>query len=75
MAQFGESVLALPGDNGEGDLEDVLSYVIPALGILLALGGIGFALIRWRSGDGRPSKPAPAADGSRLDADMERYEL
>ena len=75
VAQFGESVLALPGDNGEGDLEDVLVYVIPALGILLALGGIGFALIRWRSGDGRPSKPAPAADGGRLDADMERYEL
>ena len=25
VAQFGESVLALPGDNGEGDLEDVLA--------------------------------------------------
>ena len=43
VAQFGESVLALPGDDGEGDLEDVLVYAIPALGILLALGGIAFA--------------------------------
>ena len=75
MAQFGESVLALPGDNGEGDLEDVLVYVIPALGILLALGGIGFALIRWRAAATAARQAAPAAGGGRLDADMERYEL
>ena len=76
VAQFGESVLALPGDGGEGDFEDVLVYAIPALGILLALAGIAFALTRWRSGGGGgPTQGAPAADRGRIDADMERYEL
>ena len=76
VAEFGESVLALPGDDGEGDLEDVLVYVIPALGILAALGGIALAVTRWRGG-GRGDRPAaaPGADSGRLDADMERYEL
>ncbi len=32
VAQFGESVLALPGDDGEGDLEDVLVYAHPGAG-------------------------------------------
>jgi cytochrome c-type biogenesis protein CcmH/NrfF len=76
VAQFGEAVLALPGDEGDDDLEDVLVYVVPAAGILLALGGIAFALLRWRGR--RPGRGAPAAagtDSSRLDADMERYDL
>jgi cytochrome c-type biogenesis protein CcmH len=76
VAQFGEEVLALAGDEGDDDLEDVLVYVVPAAGILLALGGIGFALLRWRGR--RPAEGAHAtagADSSRLDADMERYDL
>jgi cytochrome c-type biogenesis protein CcmH/NrfF len=76
VAQFGESVLALPGDAGDDDgPEDVLVYVIPALGLLLAAGGIAFALNRWR---GRPRGDKPAAatpDSSRVDVDMERYDL
>ena len=77
VAQFGEEVLALPGDEGDDDLGDVLVYVIPALGILLAAGGIAFAVIRWRGSGRRPSGPAPAAaaDSSRVDTDMERYDL
>jgi len=76
VAQFGESVLALPGDAGDDDgLEDVLVYVIPALGLLLAAGGIAFALRRWR-GRPRPDKPVAATpDSSRVDVDMERYDL
>jgi cytochrome c-type biogenesis protein CcmH len=76
VAQFGESVLALPGDAGDDDgLEDVLVYVIPAVGLLLAAGGIALALNRWR-GRPRADKPATAApDASRVDADMERYDL
>jgi cytochrome c-type biogenesis protein CcmH len=77
VAQFGESVLALPGDEGDDDLGDVLVYVIPALGILLAAGGIAFAVVRWRGagrGRGGPA-PAGAADSSRVDTDMERYDL
>jgi cytochrome c-type biogenesis protein CcmH len=76
VAQFGEEVLALPGDEGDDDLEDVLVYVVPAVGIAAALGGIAFALLRWRGR--RPGRGGPAAagaDSSRLDADMERYDL
>jgi cytochrome c-type biogenesis protein CcmH len=79
VAQFGEGVLALPGDeSGEDELSDVLVYAIPALAILLAFVGIGFAVVRWRGGDRkrRPGAPAPAgSDRSRLDADIERYDL
>jgi cytochrome c-type biogenesis protein CcmH len=80
VAQFGEGVLALPGDeSGDDELSDVLVYAVPALAILLALGGIAFAVVRWRGGGGtggRPGAPAPAgSDRSRLDADLERYDL
>jgi cytochrome c-type biogenesis protein CcmH len=76
-AQFGDEVLALPGDEGNDDLGDVLVYVIPAVGILLALAGIAFAVVRWRGGRG-PREPAAAGAPQaerRLEADMERYEL
>jgi cytochrome c-type biogenesis protein CcmH len=79
VAEFGDSVLALPGDQGDDDLGDVLVYVVPALGILLAAGGIGFAVVRWRRRGGGPRGRREAtmagADGSRLDDDMERYDL
>jgi cytochrome c-type biogenesis protein CcmH len=76
VAEFGDSVLALPGDQGDDDLGDVLVYVIPALGILLAAGGIGFAVLRWRRrGDGPGARRLAGADGSRLEDDMERYDL
>ncbi len=79
VAQFGEGVLALPGDaGGDGDIEDVLVYLIPALGLVLAGGGIAFALTRWRGkrtgGAGqRPAAPPPTP--RRVDVDMERYDL
>jgi cytochrome c-type biogenesis protein CcmH/NrfF len=77
VAQFGDAVLALPGDrSGDDDFEDTLVYVVPALGGLLAAGAIAFAALRWR---GRRSKTTPAGaaapDPARLDADMERYDL
>jgi cytochrome c-type biogenesis protein CcmH len=79
VAEFGESVLALPGDQGDDDLGDVLVYAVPAVGIVLASAGIAFAVVRWRrrARTGRePGGPAVAgADGSRLDDDMDRYEL
>jgi cytochrome c-type biogenesis protein CcmH len=78
VAEFGESVLALPGDQGDDSLGDVLVYVIPALGIALAVGGIAFAVVRWRrrgGPGGRGGGALAGADGSRLDDDMERYEL
>jgi cytochrome c-type biogenesis protein CcmH len=77
VAQFGDQVLALPGDNGS-DFGDVLVYVIPGLGVLLAAGGIGVAATRWRrkGAQTRAAGAAPSsAAGSRLDADLDRYDL
>jgi cytochrome c-type biogenesis protein CcmH len=76
VAEFGDSVLALPGDQGDDSLGDVLVYVIPALGIVLAAAGIAFAVVRWRRPRTRGNGAALAgADGARLDDDMERYDL
>ena len=79
VGEFGDSVLALPGDQGDDDLGDVLVYVIPALGLLLAAGGIAIAVLRWRRrgspSGGRRGRALAGADGSRLEDDMERYDL
>ena len=77
VAQFGDSVLALPGDENS-DFGDVLVYVIPGLGVVFALGGVLVATRRWRRrGEDSPAQPAaPSAAGTaRLDADLERYDL
>jgi cytochrome c-type biogenesis protein CcmH len=75
VAQFGESVLALPGDGDDDGLSDVLVYVVPAVGLLLALGGIALAVLRWRGGTPTPSAARQAAESGRLDSDMQRYDL
>ena len=75
VAEYGENVLALPGDEGDDDLGDVLVYVIPALAILLAAAGIAFAVIRWRRPERAAGPSLAGADGARLDDDMERYDL
>jgi cytochrome c-type biogenesis protein CcmH len=78
VAEFGDRVLALPGDEGDTSVGDVLVYVVPAVGIVLAAAGIAFAVVRWR----RPRRQQGGADGAlataegaRLDDDMERYDL
>ena len=76
VAEFGDSVLALPGDEGDTSVGDVLVYVVPALGILLAAAGIAFAVVRWRRPKRQPPGGALAtAEGARLEDDMERYDL
>ncbi len=80
VAQYGERVLALPGDEGDDDLGDVLVYAVPALAVLLGAGGIALAATRWRR-SGRRGQPlgngdaAPAGASAQLDADLERYDL
>ena len=74
VAQFGERVLALPGDQGGDDLGDVLVYVVPALAILLAAAGIAVGASRWRRRRG-PSASAAPVTSKRLDSDLERYDL
>jgi cytochrome c-type biogenesis protein CcmH len=78
VAQFGEGVLALPGDAGDdGGIEDKLVYIIPGVGLLLAVGAIALTATKWRGrrDDPTPSRPAAAGDSSRVDLDMERYDL
>jgi cytochrome c-type biogenesis protein CcmH/NrfF len=75
VAQFGDRVLALPGDEGDTSFGDVLVYVVPALGILLAAAGIAFAVLRWRRPRRQAGRGFATADGARLDDDMERYDL
>jgi cytochrome c-type biogenesis protein CcmH len=76
VAEYGENVLALPGDQGDDDLGDVLVYAIPAVGIALAAAGIALAVLRWRRPRRQGTGSALAgADGARLDDDMERYDL
>ena len=76
VGQFGDAVLALPGDEGGDDgVEDVLVYAIPALALLAAGAGIALAVTRWR-GHGRTTPSAAATpDEGRIDVDMERYDL
>jgi len=80
VAEYGDSILALPGDEGNDSFGDVLVYVVPAVGLLLAAAGIAFAVLRWRR-PGRRATAGPrgrqvaATDGARLEDDMERYDL
>ncbi len=77
VAQYGPGVLALPEPEGF----NLSAYLVPAIGLLLAALGIGFAARRWRrrGGDAAPpgaAEPAPdSAAERRLTADLERYEL
>ena len=77
VAEFGDSVLALPGDEGDTGVGDVLVYVVPALGIVLAAAGIAFAVVRWRRARRQAGSGGAlaTADGTRLEDDMERYDL
>jgi cytochrome c-type biogenesis protein CcmH len=77
VAEFGEDVLALP----EADGFNLSAYLVPALAVLLAAGGIAVAAWRWRKGGGGGGALGGGASGpdaaaaKRLDADLERYEL
>jgi cytochrome c-type biogenesis protein CcmH len=75
VAEFGDSVLALPGDEGDTSVGDVLVYVIPALGIVLAAAGIAFAVVRWRRPRRDGGGTLATTEGARLEDDMERYDL
>jgi cytochrome c-type biogenesis protein CcmH len=75
VAEFGESVLAVPDDEGFG----LAAYVVPAIALLAASAAIAVAAVRWRRR--RPAArtaPGPAPDerdAERLEADLRRYDL
>jgi len=79
VAEFGDSVLAVPGDDGFNRA----AVLVPGLALLLALAAITAATVRWRrgprAGGGGGEAPAAAAlggsDSARLDADLKRYDL
>jgi cytochrome c-type biogenesis protein CcmH len=73
VAQFGERVLAKPEDKGF----DLVAYLVPALGVLLALAAIAIAAVRWRRRPpgGRAGETPAGRASARLDSDMERYDL
>jgi cytochrome c-type biogenesis protein CcmH/NrfF len=75
-----DRILATPKDSGFG----LAAYLVPIVLVLAALGGLAFALPRWRAnrggGDDRdPDGDSPTAltdaDAARLDADLARYEV
>jgi cytochrome c-type biogenesis protein CcmH/NrfF len=75
VAEYGEAVLSVPDDEGF----ELAAYVVPALALLAAAGGLGMVALRWR---GRRGGPGPSPDAGpagetrkRLDSDIERYEL
>ena len=76
-AEFGDGVLAEPGDDGF----DLAAYLVPALAIVLGAGALAAAALGWRrrGGGRRPEdderEAAEGAAGRRLEADLERYEL
>jgi cytochrome c-type biogenesis protein CcmH len=73
VAEYGPRVLATPSGHGF----DLLAWLVPGLGILLAGGAIAyFAVSRSRRRSGEPDPPAlDASERSRLDEDMARYDL
>ena len=77
VAEFGDGVLATPGDDGI----DLAAYVVPALAVLAGLVAVGLATLRWRrrapaeAEDERRDRSEPGGAGVALDADMERYDL
>lgn len=81
VAEFGEGVLATPGDGGF----DLAAYLLPGLAIAAGAGGIALAAFRWRRGrragaaagaaSGGRAPPESRAESERLAADLERYDL
>ena len=77
VAEYGEEVLAVPGDEGF----DLAAWVVPGAAFVIAALAIGIGLRRWRraadpegppGGDDRADDPS---DAERLDSDLARYDL
>ena len=66
VAQFGDRVLADP--------KSKTTWLVPALGFLAAAVAVAFGAFRWRRRE-RPAPPSAPVDDSRLQADMDRYDL
>jgi cytochrome c-type biogenesis protein CcmH len=69
--QYGENVLAEPGHGGF----DATLWIVPIVLVVLAAGGIGVAVRRWRGNATAPDEtelppPLSPEDARRLDAEL-----
>jgi cytochrome c-type biogenesis protein CcmH/NrfF len=76
VREYGENVLATPGDSGF----DLTAWLLPVIAAALGAVGVGIAVHRWRrerpDETDSPAAEAPhGADAERLDADLARYDL
>ena len=74
VAQYGPRVLATPSGHGF----DLLAWLVPGIGILLAAGAVAYGLRRTlrQTSRGRPEpQPLDPGDAARLEADLSRHEL
>lgn len=74
VAEYGPRVLATPSGHGF----DLLAWLVPGLGILLAAAAVGYGLRRaLRRGSNRSAEPEPLdpIDAARLESDMSKHEL
>jgi cytochrome c-type biogenesis protein CcmH/NrfF len=74
VAQYGQSVLALPPAHGF----NLTVYVLPPAILLLGAGGLAVALPRWRrrtraAADVTSAPPLDPGDAHRLDEDLARH--
>ena len=79
VAQYGDRVLALPGDSGF----DLSAYLVPAIAFLAAAVALAISVWRWRGRSrppgrrrttGAPNGPTDE-ESERLEADLARYDL
>ena len=73
VAEYGPRVLATPSGHGF----DLLAWLVPGIGILLAAGAVAYGLRRtMRQAPQERAEPPPLdpADSARLDADLGRHE-
>jgi cytochrome c-type biogenesis protein CcmH len=74
VAEYGPRVLATPSGHGF----DLLAWLVPGLGILLAAAAVGYGVWRaLRRGSRRSAEPEPLdpIDAARLESDMNKHEL
>jgi cytochrome c-type biogenesis protein CcmH len=68
VAQFGQRVLAVPERRGF----DLIAWLLPILGALLAAGVVGLAAWRWSRSPPAADLPAPANGRAALGPELER---
>jgi len=73
VAQYGDDVLATPDSGGF----DLTAWIVPALGILLGVLGVGWAILKLarRRASGEAAPEIDPAEASRLERDMSSYDL